>query len=128
EIGSTSQPGSRSRLRVQKTEAPQPEVASAVIDEPQWCPKHPDQAPTDKCFICSKPICPRCMQVFGYACSPLCRAKADSHGIKIPVYAGQQTVIDARLWRKTVRVATAICLVAVAVLGIWFWYEWFGSM
>jgi hypothetical protein len=68
------------------------------------------------------------MQLFGYACSPLCRAKADSHGIKIPVYEGQQTVVDARLWRKTARIAMAIGAVTVAVLALWFWYEWFGSM
>jgi hypothetical protein len=68
------------------------------------------------------------MQVFGYACSPLCRAKADSHGIKIPVYEGQQTVVDARIWRRTARIATAIGVVTVAILAVWFWYEWFGSM
>ena len=28
------------------------------------------------------------MELFGYLCSPLCRAKADSHGLDIPVYEG----------------------------------------
>ena len=47
------------------------------------------------------------MEVFGYVCSPLCRGKANSHGIQIPVYEGQRSVVEARLWRKTVRVLAA---------------------
>jgi hypothetical protein len=94
---------------------------------PQYCPKHPDQVTTDKCYICSKPICPKCMELFGYVCSPLCRGKANSHGIQVPVYGGQRSVREAKLWRKTARVATAVGVTGAVAIGVWFWYEWFGS-
>src|ERR1051326_1984297 len=58
---------------------PDPEVAV----EGQPCSKHPGQVATARCYICSKPICPQCMELFGYICSPLCKATADSHGIQI---------------------------------------------
>jgi len=83
---------------------------------------------TEKCFICSKPICPKCMELFGYVCSPLCKAKADSHGIQIPVYQGQKSVVEARQWRKVVWVSSALGTVVAAFLGVWFWYAWFGCM
>jgi hypothetical protein len=92
------------------------------------CVKHLGQLATEKCYICSKPICPKCMELFGYVCSPLCKAKADSHGIQIPVYEGQKSVVEARQWRKVVWASSAIGAVVAAFLGVWFWYAWFGCM
>jgi outer membrane protein assembly factor BamB len=94
----------------------------------QRCSKHPDQFTTANCYVCSKPICPKCMELFGYVCSPLCKGKAESQGLAIPVYAGQKSVVAARAWRRTVRVTAASCALLAAVLGIWFWYAWFGSV
>lgn len=92
------------------------------------CLKHPGEVATEKCFMCSKPICPKCMELFGYVCSPLCKAKADSHGIKVPVYEFQKSVVEARQWRKTVWVGSGVGAVLAAFLGVWFWYAWFGCM
>jgi hypothetical protein len=68
------------------------------------------------------------MELFGYLCSPLCKAKAESHGLDIPVFEGQKSVIEARLWRKTVRVATTVCAALALLCGVWIWYRFFGSM
>jgi hypothetical protein len=92
------------------------------------CLKHPGQIAAEKCYICSKPICPKCMQLFGYVCSPLCKAKADSHGLHIPVYEGQKSVVDARQWRKFVWVSSSAAGVLAMLLGLWFWYVWFGCV
>ncbi|HEY5911713.1 MAG TPA: PQQ-binding-like beta-propeller repeat protein [Verrucomicrobiae bacterium] len=92
------------------------------------CLKHPGQVATQKCFICSKPICPRCMQLFGYVCSPLCKAKADSHGIRIPVFEGQQSVREARVWRRVVWAGSSAGVIIALLLGFWFWYAWFGRL
>jgi outer membrane protein assembly factor BamB len=116
------------RMRVHTPEAGAAETEPAAASEPQRCVKHPDQFVTDKCYVCSKPICPKCMELFGYVCSPLCKGKADSHGIAVPVYAGQKSVVEARTWRKIVRVTAMVCGVVLAVLGVWFWYAWFGSV
>lgn len=67
------------------------------------------------------------MELFGYVCGPHCKAKAEANGIEVPAYAGLKSAVQARLWRKTGRIATAIGLAAVAVLGFWFWYAWIGS-
>ena len=68
------------------------------------------------------------MELFGYVCSPLCRAKAESHGINVPVFAGQRSVIEAQQWRKIWRIGAAAGSVLALVLGVWFWYAWFGSV
>ena len=50
----------------------------------------PDQFVTGDCHICSKPICPKCMELFGYVCSPLCRGKAEAKGIVDPGVCGAE--------------------------------------
>ena len=107
------------------SEAP---LAPATSDVQQRCPKHPDQFVTDRCYVCSKPLCPKCMELFGYVCSPLCRGKAEAQGIEVPLYAGQKSVREARLWRKTVRTTTTIAAVVLSLLGFWFWYAWIGGI
>src|SRR6059036_1501512 len=99
-------PAMRSALRVRidtpaaSTTGVQPGAVPADNQALPRCPKHPGQVAAEKCRICAKPICPKCMELFGYVCSPLCKAKADSHGIQIPVYAGQKSLVEARLWRR----------------------------
>ena len=131
-VAAPVQPPSQSplvaRLRVHTPEASVAETATAADDAPLRCFKHRDQFAIDKCYVCSKPLCPKCMELFGYVCSPLCRAKAESQGIAIPVYAGQRSVREARTWRRTVAIAGTACGLLVAVLGVWFWYAWFGSV
>ena len=105
---------------------PAVEQTASEVEE-QRCPRHPAELATNKCFICSKPICPRCMEVFGYVCSPLCKAKANSHGINVPVYEGQRDVAEARLWHRTLAMAGIAAGVIVAAIGVWIWYVYFGS-
>ncbi|HOX58223.1 MAG TPA: PQQ-binding-like beta-propeller repeat protein [Candidatus Paceibacterota bacterium] len=117
------------RAPAARVRIPNPESAAPMAaNSPQRCHKHPDQFALEKCHICSKPICPKCMELFGYLCSPLCKGKAEAQGIEVPVYAGQKSVVEARSWRRTVRVTAGICGLALAVLGLWFWYAWFGSV
>jgi len=97
------------------------------IPTPTPCLKHPGQAATEKCRVCGKPICPRCMELFGYVCSPLCRGKAEARGIQVPAYAGQRTTADARMWRKVALVGGSVGTVLLLVLGFWFWYAWIGG-
>jgi outer membrane protein assembly factor BamB len=68
------------------------------------------------------------MKLFGYVCSPLCRAKADAQNINIPVFAGQGTVAEARYWRWVGSIGGLIAVLIVAALGFWTWYAWIGSV
>jgi len=95
--------------------------------DPRHCPKHPGQNTVEKCFVCGKPICPKCMYLFGYLCSATCKGKADLQGIAVPVYAGQRALIERRHWRRVGLVTGAAGAVMAAFLGGWVWYAWFGS-
>ena len=114
------------RLRAHVVETSKTAPTETSVPATERCAKHSELA-FEHCRVCSKPICPKCMALFGYVCSPLCKARADSHGINIPVFAGQKSVTEARLWRKVGLVAGAAFLVVGGVLGLWFWYAWFGS-
>ncbi len=121
-------PRSAPAIRVQvPAREPSQVEATAPADLSKRCPKHPSELTTEQCYVCSKPICPKCMELFGYVCSPLCKAKAEARGIEIPVYAGQKSVMEARLWRRAGWIATATCAAVLAVVGLWVWYAWFGS-
>ncbi len=115
---------SRIRIRSSISARPEPQEPSPL----HYCPKHPGQVPVDHCLVCGKPICPKCMELFGYVCSPLCIGKAETQGIEIPVYRGKKSVIQSRHWRKVGLVAGAIAVVVSGWLGFWFWYAWFGSV
>lgn len=67
------------------------------------------------------------MQLFGYVCSPHCKEKADLQGIEVPVYAGQRDVAQNREWGKVVLVTKIAAGLVIVLLGVWFWYAWFGS-
>ncbi len=93
----------------------------------RFCPKHPGERPVDTCVVCGKPICPKCMYLFGYLCSAACKGKADLQGMIVPVFAGQKAVMERRHWRKIGLVTGTVGVVVAAFLGLWIWYEWFGS-
>ena len=115
------------RVRVHVPEAAQAPLTPAAADVAPRCPKHPGQAATERCYVCGKPICPKCMELFGYVCSPLCRGKAEAQGIAVPVCAGQKSVVESRRWRKTAWTVGSIAAVALFGLGFWFWYAWIGG-
>jgi len=56
-------------IRQQFSEGP-PAAAPAVTTAPavETCLKH-GWAVTNRCLVCQNPICPKCMEVFGYVCS-----------------------------------------------------------
>jgi hypothetical protein len=93
----------------------------------QRCARHPDQFTIDNCHVCSKPICAKCMELFGYVCSPLCRGKAEAQGVEIPVYAGKKSVREARVWRRTALVGGILGVLVLVALGFWLWYAAWGS-
>ena len=118
--------GAAAGLRVRRSSDAPVAVPAAAAQESPACPKHPGQPIVQTCYICSRPICPKCMELFGYVCSPLCKAKAESHGITLPVYEGQKAVVDARRWRKVVWTGSTVGIFLAVLLGVWFWYDWFG--
>jgi hypothetical protein len=134
-MAATPAPAAPARLSISKS-ASTATHGSAVETAPEIggggdgtpCPKHQGEVAVEHCYICRKPICPKCMELFGYVCSPLCRAKAESHGVKVPVFAGQRSVIEAQQWRKIWRIGAGAGAVLALILGVWFWYAWFGSV
>jgi hypothetical protein len=116
----------RVTTRAQTSADPVPSDAPDGLDA--LCLKHPGERAVEKCYVCSKPICPKCMELFGHVCSALCKAKAQSHGISIPAYAGQKSVVQARFWKQVGTVSYAVGAVILALVGFWFWYAWFGSL
>src|SRR5581483_3720757 len=107
-------------VRLHKTSASVLSPAVAIPAEAaSQCSRHPGELTVAKCYICSKPICAKCMDLFGYVCSPLCKAKADSHGVHVPVYEGQKSLVEARRWRKLVWAASGVGALMVALLGVW---------
>jgi hypothetical protein len=115
----------RLKVSLEDARAPQPETAPAVS---KFCSKHPHERATGKCAVCQKPICPKCLELFGYFCSPLCKGKAEAQNLDVPVYAGRKDVVEAKFWRKTGLMIGAICTVMLLALGAWTWYAWFGSV
>jgi PQQ-like domain len=117
------------RLTVARSQ-PQAQPAHEASDDPdapQCCVRH--QQPADeRCRMCNKPICPKCMELFGYVCSPLCKAKASSHGIDIPEYEFQSSVVEKRRWRVVAGLSVVAAVLVVFVLAVWGWYTWVGSV
>ncbi len=87
------------------------------------CHKHPGQFATQQCLVCHKPMCPKCMELFGYVCSPLCKNDAEARGINVPVYAKQASAVQAAGWKHFRLVAWSIVGAIVLVAGLWGWYE-----
>ncbi len=106
--------------------ASHPEGVTSTDEAFRPCSKHPSEIAQENCRVCSKPICPRCMELFGYVCSAICKARAASHGIEVPVYRSQKSVIEARRWRAVVWTIVGSVTLVIAGLGFWIWYTWFG--
>jgi hypothetical protein len=114
--------------RVHRAEASvTPPAPVEDVKDVRFCPKHPQQRVTEKCRVCGKGICPKCMQLFGYVCSPHCREKAEAQGQVLPAYAGQRDVVEREYWGKIGWVVKIAVGVTAVVLGVWFWYAWFGQ-
>ena len=101
--------------------------AAADPNAPKPCYRHMGQFSVEKCYVCGKPICPKCMELFGYVCSPLCKSKAEAQGIEVPVFEGQRDVKEAKTWRATVLVTTTVGSIIAVVLGTYLWWMAWGS-
>jgi hypothetical protein len=118
------------RLHVAHAAGPavQPGETAAGSEAPQYCLRHGGELCTQRCVVCQKPICPKCMEHFGFVCSPLCKSRAEAKKINVPVYEGQKWVVEAQYWQKVGKISTAIGAGVAVLLGLWFWYAWFGSV
>lgn len=83
---------------------------------------------TRQCLVCKKPMCVKCMEVFGYVCSAFCKGKAEDQGIVIPVYAGQRDLAGKKQWKKIVWTMSIAAILVVGSLSAWTWYVWVGSV
>ncbi len=70
----------------------------------------------------------KCLELFGYFCSPLCKGKAEAQNIDVPVFAGRKDVVEATFWRKTGLIAGAFGVAVALALGVWTWYAWVGAV
>ena len=126
-VAETPPPAAPSQLRIAHQEKPAEPVAEAAPVS-EYCPKHRGVLPTEQCAICQKPICHKCMELFGFFCSPLCKNKADLQGIEVPEYAGEKTRVEARFWGKAGLIFGSVSGLIIVLLGVWVWYAWFGSV
>ena len=120
-------PPPAARLKISHAEKPV-EPAETISVSSKFCSKHRGERTTETCAVCQKPICPKCLELFGYFCSPLCKGKAEAQNLDVPVYAGGKHVVEARFWRKTGLAVGALGAVIVLAVGFWVWYAWFGSI
>lgn len=115
------------RLKISHAEAPPAPVAEAS-EESRNCSKHPGVRATEKCTVCQKPICPKCLDLFGFFCSPLCKGKAEAQNIAAPVYAGGRTAAEAKFWRNAGLISGTLATLIVLFFAGWIWYAWFGAV
>lgn len=102
-------------------------AATPDVKDTRFCPKHPQQRVTEQCRVCGKGICPLCMQLFGYVCSPHCKEKAELQGMEIPQFAGQRDQAERAKWGKRGLFFKIAAVFGLLLLGVWFWYAWFGQ-
>jgi hypothetical protein len=116
------------RLKIARDETPSAPAPPAPAAASKFCARHPRVPVTRNCAVCQKPICPECMAMFGYFCSPLCKGKAEAQKIAVPVFAGRKDLVAARSRRKTGLIFGALVTVVVLALGAWAWYAFVGSV
>lgn len=115
-----------SPLKISREEKPPEPPPAAPVSG--YCSRHRTMLATEKCAVCGKPICPQCLELFGYFCSPLCKNKAELQGVAAPVYAGQKFRAEARFWRKAGLIFGSLGAALALAVGFWIWYAWFGSV
>lgn len=119
-------PSQSSGLRISRSHAPEAQPPSET-PAAAHCLKHNLPA-NEHCFVCKKPICPRCMEIFGYFCSAFCKNKAEAQKMNAPVFAGQKFEAEKRYWRKMGLIGGVIGGLAVLGIGFWTWYAWFAAV
>lgn len=123
--------GSDVRLRVhRRDESAQPGQGSARLTRDvagERCPQHPDEVAVERCRVCGRPICRRCMELHGYTCSVLCRGRAERDGLDLPVYEGELRLQQARRRRLARWIGWMTAAALVTGLAYTAWWKWLGS-
>lgn len=114
------------RLKISHETAPAAPAQEAPAAS-KFCAKHHERA-TEKCTVCHKPICPKCMEMFGYFCSPLCKGKAEAQNLDVPAFAGRKDLVEATFWRHTGLITSSLVGLVFLFFAAWTWYAWFGSV
>ncbi len=111
----------------QTTPAATPIPAAASADEgaPKLCPRHKTESAFETCVVCGKPICPKCMEQFGYVCSVYCKSQAATKRIYVPVYAHQKSAVEERSRSFGKLIAAGVFLLLLGIAGLWFWYTFY---
>ena len=123
------QGGSSSSLRVSAHGAAAEAAAAApAVSAAEMCVRHTGQLVAQRCRVCQKPMCPKCMESFGYVCSAYCKGKAESQGIDLPRYAGQRQFAESKQSRRIGLIIGGTFAAVALVLGAWGWYAWVGSV
>lgn len=120
-------PPSAPVVRIHRKESVSASSPAEEARDTRFCSKHPQVRVTEKCVVCGKGICPKCMVLFGYVCSPHCKEKAELQGIAVPKFAGQRDAVESKRWRKIGWIVKFAVLVVFLLIGVWVWYAWFGS-
>ncbi len=129
-------PAVKPRIRLQVTEAHAAppssppmsgEASEGTAAAAEMCHRHPRNAALEHCVVCQKPICPECMQTFGYLCSVNCRYRAEQEKIRVPVYKLQRNFVERGAVRKSIGISAAVGMVVLALFGALFWYTLSGS-
>ena len=95
---------------------------------PEFCSRHRQETAIETCRVCGKPICMKCMEVFGYLCSPFCRVQALDRKLNIPVCPHQKSVVADKEYLALKRGLAAAAAGIVLVVGVWVWYAWIAVM
>jgi hypothetical protein len=101
--------------------------ASAAGAAQEFCAKHRQEPATARCFACEKPICPKCLEQFGYLCSVYCQNQAIQLCLQVPPYAGRKIVVQQKGRRKEKRVLAGAAIALLLSFGGWLWYSFVGS-
>lgn len=123
---------SRARLRTASALQPAapatpPDRVPAPEARPAFCARQKTDHAVETCRVCGKPICPKCMELYGYVCSVFCRTKAEAEGIVLPRYAKQRNLIEAGVRSKGRLVGVAITAGVALLFATWIWWAFFGT-
>jgi hypothetical protein len=108
-------------------EAPPATVRAAPTTPAGICLKHPGHSYAAQCLVCQKPLCEKCLEMSGYVCSPLCKAKAESMRLAVPEYAGERVAVERKYWGRVKLAVWSAAALVTLLLGAWGWYSFVGS-
>jgi hypothetical protein len=120
-------PPQTARLKVQGHTPEAADAAPSGAPASAPCLKHPGNFGIDECVVCHKPICPKCMELFGYLCSAYCAGQAEKLKLDVPVFEGQKSRVEAKHWKKVRLVSAAVVVLILALLSGYIWYYFVGS-